>query len=116
MYVRWDTVCRCAELGPARPHFRCHRRSLPALIAWRRAGRFGALSSTDVCKQTRTCANDRNAKPRQAGQVLIEPKADPGAYHREVFLVLKEFKTSFSRGGHMGYEVGYERFAIKARC
>src|ERR1035438_6954993 len=33
--------------------------------------------------------------------VYIEPKHDPGNYDREVFLVLKEFEPTFSRGGDM---------------
>lgn len=37
----------------------------------------------------------------QVGAVYIEPKEDPGRYDREVFLVLKEFEPSFSRGGDM---------------
>jgi len=37
----------------------------------------------------------------QAAPVYIEPKLNPGAYDREVFLVLKEFEPSFSRGGDM---------------
>src|SRR5215813_7745228 len=37
----------------------------------------------------------------QVGPVFIEPEGDPGAYDREVFLVLKEFEPSFSRGGDM---------------
>ncbi len=77
----------------------------------------------------------------QAGPVYIEPRDNPGAYDREVFLVMKEFEPSFSRGGDMamdalagtplaalqqtgkkadeaangtlkGYEVGYELFSI----
>jgi FtsP/CotA-like multicopper oxidase with cupredoxin domain len=80
----------------------------------------------------------------QAGPVYIEPKNDPGAYDREVFLVMKEFLPSFSRGGDMaqdalagspipvleemgkradeearvktkGLEVGYELFCINGR-
>jgi FtsP/CotA-like multicopper oxidase with cupredoxin domain len=37
----------------------------------------------------------------QAAPVYIEPRANPGAYDREVFLVLKEFEPSFSHGGDM---------------
>jgi len=37
----------------------------------------------------------------QAAPVYIEPKFNPGAYDREVFLILKEFDPSFSRGGDM---------------
>ncbi len=37
----------------------------------------------------------------QVGAVYIEPKHEPGSYDREVFLVLKEFEASFSRGGDM---------------
>jgi FtsP/CotA-like multicopper oxidase with cupredoxin domain len=79
----------------------------------------------------------------QAGAVYIEPANNPGAYDREVFLVLKEFHPFCSRGGDMamdmlagapmkelqeigaradqhfpglkGYEVGYELFGINGR-
>jgi FtsP/CotA-like multicopper oxidase with cupredoxin domain len=79
----------------------------------------------------------------QAAPVFVEPARDEGAYDREVFLVLKEFGPSFSRGGDMamdvlpggplaalraagkeaderhkgpkGYEVGYELFSINGR-
>jgi FtsP/CotA-like multicopper oxidase with cupredoxin domain len=80
----------------------------------------------------------------QAGSVYIEPKDNPGAYDRVVFLVLKEFNPSFSRVGDMasdalvgdpiaslqqmgkladenakdktkGYEVSYELFSINGR-
>ena len=80
----------------------------------------------------------------QVAPVYIEPKANDGAYDREVFLVLKEFNPTFSRGGDMamdflagdeikelrdigaaadaatkgspkGYEVGYELFSINGR-
>jgi FtsP/CotA-like multicopper oxidase with cupredoxin domain len=37
----------------------------------------------------------------QVGPVYIEPKSSPGNYDREVFLVLKEFEPTFSRGGDM---------------
>ena len=40
----------------------------------------------------------------QAGPVYIEPANDPGAYDREVFLVLKEFLPSFSQGGDMAMD------------
>ena len=80
----------------------------------------------------------------QVGPVYIEPKSNPGAYDREVFLVLKEFEPSLSRGGdmakdmlvgapidalkqigeaadkqadqaHKGFEVGYRLFGINGR-
>ena len=79
----------------------------------------------------------------EAGPVYIEPANNPGAYDREVFLVLKEFLPSFSRGGDMdmdflvgnpikelqdigkkaddqfkgpkGYEVGYDLFSINGK-
>ncbi|HUJ33001.1 MAG TPA: multicopper oxidase domain-containing protein [Candidatus Acidoferrum sp.] len=35
----------------------------------------------------------------QVGPVYIEPKEEPGRYDHEVFLVLKEFEPTFSRGG-----------------
>ena len=37
----------------------------------------------------------------QVGPVYIEPRHEPGKYDREVFLVLKEFEPTFSRGGDM---------------
>ena len=37
----------------------------------------------------------------QVGPVYIQPKSSPGNYDREVFLVLKEFEPTFSRGGDM---------------
>ena len=37
----------------------------------------------------------------QVGPVYIEPRQEPGRYDREVFLVLKEFQPTFSRGGDM---------------
>ncbi len=37
----------------------------------------------------------------QVGPVYIEPKREPGNYDLEVFLVLKEFEPSLSRGGDM---------------
>ena len=87
---------------------------------------------------------DRGTYTGQIGAVYIEPKNEPGAYDREVFLVLKEFQPSFSRGGDMatdflagepikalqeigkkaddaakdktkGYEVGYDLFSINGK-
>ena len=40
-----------------------------------------------------------------AGPVYIEPKHDPGTYDQEVFLVMKEFEPSFSRGGDMDIDM-----------
>jgi FtsP/CotA-like multicopper oxidase with cupredoxin domain len=40
----------------------------------------------------------------QTGPVYIEPKQEPGQYDREVFLVLKEFEPTFSRGGDMAMD------------
>jgi len=40
----------------------------------------------------------------EVGPVYIEPKHDPGAYDREVFLTLKEFEPSVSHGGDMAME------------
>jgi len=37
----------------------------------------------------------------QVGPLYIDPKENPGRYDREVFLVLKEFEPTFSRGGDM---------------
>ncbi|MGH9504153.1 MAG: multicopper oxidase family protein [Terriglobales bacterium] len=40
----------------------------------------------------------------QVGPVYIEPKNNPGDYDREVFLTLKEFEPTFSRGGDMAMD------------
>lgn len=37
----------------------------------------------------------------QVGPVYIEPEHEPGNYDREIFLVLKEFEPTLSRGGDM---------------
>ena len=87
---------------------------------------------------------NRGTYTAQAGPVYIEPAHNPGAYDREVFLVMKEFAPTLSRGGDMamealagaplpslkqmgaeadaqarskvkGFEVGYELFAINGR-
>lgn len=79
-----------------------------------------------------------------AGPLYIEPKSNPGAYDREIFLILKEFGPTFCKGGDMaldalagemlaplkavgrnaddeakvktkGYEGGYELFGISGR-
>ncbi len=79
----------------------------------------------------------------QAGPVYVEPAHNPGAYDHEIFLTLKEFLPSFSKGGDMamdflagapikelqdigkkaddqfqgpkGYEVGYDLFCINGK-
>jgi FtsP/CotA-like multicopper oxidase with cupredoxin domain len=38
------------------------------------------------------------------GPVYIEPKDNPGNYDREVFLTMKEFQPTFSRGGDMAMD------------
>ena len=87
---------------------------------------------------------NRGTYTGQVGPIYIEPKNEPGAYDREVFLVLKECEPSFSRGGDMamdflagepikelrdlgknaddeaqekakGYEVGYDLFSINGK-
>jgi FtsP/CotA-like multicopper oxidase with cupredoxin domain len=87
---------------------------------------------------------NRGTYTGQTAPVYIEPKSNPGAYDREVFLVLKEFAPSFSKGGDMamdflagqpikelqdmgkaadahaktkakGYEVGYDLFSINGK-
>jgi len=40
----------------------------------------------------------------QVGPVYIEPKENAGRYDREVFLVLKEFEPTLSRGGDMAQD------------
>jgi FtsP/CotA-like multicopper oxidase with cupredoxin domain len=88
---------------------------------------------------------NRGTYTGQSGPLYIEPRNEPGAYDQEVFLVLKEFGPSFSRGGDMamdmlagvpnpalqqigkasdaeakgtskGFEVGYEVFSINGKA
>lgn len=40
----------------------------------------------------------------EVGPVYIEPKHEPGRFDREVFLVMKEFEPTFSRGGDMAQD------------
>jgi len=47
---------------------------------------------------------NRGTYSGQAGPVYIEPKNDPGAYDREIFLTLKEFEPTFSQGGDMAMD------------
>jgi FtsP/CotA-like multicopper oxidase with cupredoxin domain len=86
---------------------------------------------------------NRGTYTGEAAPVYVEAMNNPGAYDREVFLVMKEFEPCFSRGGDMamdvlpgapvgalqeigkkadarfrgpkGYEVGYELFSINGR-
>ena len=48
---------------------------------------------------------NRGTYTGQAGAVYIEPKDNAGAYDREIFLVLKEFEPSWSRGGDMAMDM-----------
>ena len=54
---------------------------------------------------TRTWCRARDLSRGQysglVGPVYIEPKQNPGAYDQEIFLTLKEFEPSFTRGGDM---------------
>jgi FtsP/CotA-like multicopper oxidase with cupredoxin domain len=50
----------------------------------------------------------------QVGPVYIEPRHHPGAYDREVFLVLKEFEPVLSRGGDMAMDVLAPPTRVKA--
>ena len=50
----------------------------------------------------------------EMGPVYIEPRHEPGKYDREVFLVLKEFEPTFSRGGDMAQDFLSPRAPNKA--
>jgi len=58
---------------------------------------------------------DRGLYSGLVGAVFIEPKDNPGAYDQEIFLVLKEFGPSLSRGGDqdMDFLAGGEIKALK---
>ncbi|HBK06909.1 MAG TPA: copper oxidase [Acetobacteraceae bacterium] len=51
------------------------------------------------------------------GPVYIEPKENPGAYDQEIFLVLKEFGPTLSRGGDMDMDflAGQEMKSLKEK-
>ena len=48
------------------------------------------------------------------GPVYIEPKDNPGAYDREVFLTMKEFQPTLSRGGDMAQDFLAPPTTVKA--
>lgn len=50
----------------------------------------------------------------QVGNVYIEPRSDAGSYDRELFLVLKEFEPTFSRGGDMAMDFLSPASPVKA--
>jgi FtsP/CotA-like multicopper oxidase with cupredoxin domain len=50
----------------------------------------------------------------QVGAVYIEPHRQPGDYDREVFLVLKEFEPTFSKGGDMAQDFLAPEAKVKA--
>ena len=50
----------------------------------------------------------------QVGPVYIEPRNEAGSFDREVFLVLKEFEPTFSRGGDMAIDFLYPASRVKA--
>ncbi len=50
----------------------------------------------------------------QVGTVYIEPRNEPGRSDREVFLVLKEFEPTFSRGGDMAMDFLSPASRVKA--
>jgi FtsP/CotA-like multicopper oxidase with cupredoxin domain len=50
----------------------------------------------------------------QVGAVYIEPKSSPGNYDREVFLVMKEFEPTFSRGGDMDMNFLFPATRVKS--
>ncbi len=50
----------------------------------------------------------------QVGAVYIEPRREPGNFDREVFLVLKEFEPTFSRGGDMAMDFLSPATTVKA--
>jgi FtsP/CotA-like multicopper oxidase with cupredoxin domain len=50
----------------------------------------------------------------QVGPVYIEPGHEPGRYDREVFLILKEFEPTFSRGGDMAQDFLFPTSRVKS--
>jgi len=50
----------------------------------------------------------------EVGPVYIEPKHEPGNFDREVFLTLKEFEPTFSRGGDMAQDFLSPATRVKA--
>jgi FtsP/CotA-like multicopper oxidase with cupredoxin domain len=50
----------------------------------------------------------------EVGPVYIEPRHEPGSHDREVFLVLKEFEPTFSRGGDMAMDFLSPATRVKA--
>src|SRR5262249_30976792 len=88
-----------AGVGAGRPpwtgceHGRCHGRSPlplgPAGSGFAPAGIMGVVEA------------EAGQYSGQVGPVYVEGQNEPGNYDREVFVVLKEFEPTFSRGGDM---------------
>jgi FtsP/CotA-like multicopper oxidase with cupredoxin domain len=49
----------------------------------------------------------------QVGPVYIEPRNEPGRYDREVFLTLKEFEPTLSKGGDMAQDFLFPATTVK---
>lgn len=50
----------------------------------------------------------------QVGPVFVEPRQEPGRYDHEVFLVLKEFEPTLSRGGDMAQDFLFPSTPVKS--
>jgi FtsP/CotA-like multicopper oxidase with cupredoxin domain len=50
----------------------------------------------------------------QVGPVYIDPKDEPGRFDQEIFLVLKEFQPTLSRGGDMAQDFLFPSTRIKS--
>ncbi len=50
----------------------------------------------------------------QVGAVYIDPKDEPGRFDQEVFLVLKEFEPTLSRGGDMAQDFLFPSTRVKS--
>ncbi len=50
----------------------------------------------------------------QVGAVYIDPKEEPGRFDQEVFLVLKEFEPTLSRGGDMAQDFLFPSTRVKS--
>src|ERR1700677_5380364 len=106
--VRW---CRLTWMEPQK---KAHHLFMPMV----NAGSYSLRDPQDFVSTTRTNRAGADLSAGQyggeVGPVYIEPKHEPGNYDREIFLGLKEFEPTFSRGGDMAMDFLSPATKVKA--
>ncbi len=95
--ARADDPERCRRGRRGRLAVRAAARHAPDCVSCRSRQDFASIIRTS----SPGADLNRGTYTGPGGTFYIEPVHKPGAYDREVFLVLKEFAPTFSRGGDM---------------